>query len=219
MTQRVAVVIPSCNFDRVAATSVKWAAMGYDVFLYLSPELPRVPGADCIWGRYPGWYSACNILAARAATNAAYGAIVCAGDDMDPDPTISGPEICTQCYSLFGSLWVMQPTGDDLDGTDRICGSPWLSTEWRRRAYGGKFPMPGWYGHFYGDEELLEVSRQLGCLFQRRDLCQRHHHWTRRGAGIAKTSYQQATHDTYWHADQALFINRRDAGWPEMGLL
>lgn len=211
----VAVVFPTCNVQRATLATEKWRGQGYDVFVYLNNDTPRIPGAYCVWGMYGGWYTSCNILT-RIADD--YLAVVCAADDMDPEPNRTAGSIVDECYSLYGDLWVMQPVGDDLPGVKTICGSPWLSSEWRRLAYNGKFALPGWYYHQFGDNEMMEVTSELGVLHQREDLMQYHHHWIRPGAGINRTDYQ-AKFATYWESDKYIYNWRKARGWPEKELL
>lgn len=209
-----AVVFPSINVERATVAAERWSAMGYDVFIYLECDMPAIPKAFCYWGRYAGWYQACNMLCKLCYD---YPAVICIGDDMDPDPHQSPLAIVEQCYMQYGDLWVMQPTGDKLQGPD-ICGSPWLSQEWRARAYGGKFALPGWYYHQFGDNELLAVAKELGVLHKRHDLTQYHHHWMRKGSGIERKDYQ-AAFAKHWGADEKIYHDRKAAGWPGKELL
>jgi hypothetical protein len=211
---KVATVFPSCNIKRARNATRKWKKQGYDVFIYLDNNMPRVEGAFCFWGIYPGWYTACNVLC-RIASD--YDAVVCIGDDMDPDPNKKAKTIVKECYKEYGDLWVMQPRGDKIQGND-ICGSPWLSAEWIRRAYKGMFALPGWYWHQFGDNEIQYVSNELGVLHNREDLIQYHHHWIRPGSKIKRTDYQ-IRFSQYWDSDQKIYKERLAAGWPGMNLL
>lgn len=97
----------------------------------------------------------------------------------DPDGT-SHSSIGRFPWSTFG---VMQPTGDmkawPESHVDKICGSPWMGREFCRRMYGGNGPFWHSYYHMYGDEEMHEVCKMLGILWNRADLSHYHHHWIR----------------------------------------
>ena len=102
---------------------------------------------------------------------------VCGGIDADAaaSPSARMP------WSTFG---VMQPIGDlkawPASRIDRICGSPWLGREFCRRMYQGNGPFWPEYRHMFDDEELFEVSKRMGVLWQREDLTHRHEHWGRK---------------------------------------
>ena len=96
----------------------------------------------------------------------------------------------------LATFGVMQPPGDRWGADepwarknwpnapayiDRICGSPWMGREFCRRANAGKGPLCEDYEHMYVDEHLQEYAKQLGILWQRRDLIQYHHHALRDG--------------------------------------
>jgi len=213
---------PSCNFERAKRTVDKWRDMGYRTAVYLDHTMASVNAEFEHFGRYSGYWDACNTLAVRCMSRSAIlnpgkrVTVVLAADDIEPDPTRPGPEIAEECYELYGPLWVMQPIGDveHVEGTDRICGSPWLSREWMMRAYGGRFVAPLWYAQFYGDEELQNVAERLGVLHQREDLTQPHLHWCRKGASIKRLRYQIQNSDRYWNTDKETFDKRASLGFP-----
>lgn len=140
---------------------------------------------------------------------------------MLPDPSRSAQSIAAEFYARFpDGFGIMQPVGDTMDGTDRICGSPWMGRGWIDRANLGTGPLWSGYVGFYADEELFEVSRALrngdhSCLEQRADLCQFHEHWTRHGAPGAgsRPAYSEFS-QSWWTRDQELFKKRKEAGFP-----
>ena len=121
-------------------------------------------------------------------------------------------------YETFG---VMQPIGDlkawPASRIDRICGSPWLGREFCRRMYQGNGPFWPEYRHMFDDEELFEVSKKMGVLWQREDLTHRHEHWGRKS--LAQRSdipefLREANSQENWKRTQTLFNQRKAAGFP-----
>jgi len=207
---KVAYVCPSCNPVRAKRTFAKWKAMGYGTAVLLDAGM-KDSGADLeTWtDDYRGYWAECNALCRLIEADI----IVLGGDDIDPDPNHRADEIAAEFIKHFPNLFgVMQPTGDDLQGTDKICGSPWLGRGWIERAYGGNGATWPEYRSFFGDEELQEVAMKLGVLWQRPDLIQFHDHWTRHG-GPTKTDYQ-IRNNQYWGADKALFGRRQASNFP-----
>lgn len=206
--------IPSASVERAQACLRAWQQQGYRTAVLVdgTGQPPTVEHADVVvWvPEYEGYFASVNRLARKLV---ALGAeiVVTGGDDVYPDPHVSGPEIAAWFGVEFPDLCgVMQPTGDDLPGTDRICGSPWLGRGWITRAYAGIGPFWPGYRQFYGDEELRIVATRLDRMVDRPDLCQRHDHWTR---GREKTTYQLAN-DRHWSGDESLFIDRKRGGFP-----
>jgi hypothetical protein len=211
---RVAVVFPSCNPERAATATERWAAQGYEVLILVEPAFACAPAGARIFlvHTYPGYFTACNFLA-RAALEDGCEIVVCIGDDMDPDPKLRAAEIGARFLERFpDGFGVMQPIGDKLDGTDRICGSPWLGRAWVERAYQGAGPLFGAYMQFFGDEELFNVSRKLGVLWQAPEFTQYHHHWI--GGRQPMQPYQKANSDRWWKHDEAIFRPRKREGFP-----
>lgn len=174
---------------------------------------------------------------------------VTGGDDVWPDPNHTAEEIARQCSAHFTNLWhdrfisqpitpyapdrqstacstfgVMQPTGDRFAGgsIDRICGSPWMGSEFCRRVNGGNGPLWPDYIHNFVDEELQEVAIKLGVLWQRPDLVHLHRHFQRasddlRSEAVARPTpphLTDATSQAHWVKYQTLFRQRKAAGFP-----
>jgi hypothetical protein len=206
--------IPSANPPRAEACLAKWKAQGYLTAVLLDEGSPPVAGTDLTVyvGSYRGYYVSARQLCDAIGSSAEI--VVTGGDDMDPDPRHTAEEIGREFVGRFpDGFGVMQPIGDDLDGTDRICGSPWFGRGWIDRSYGGKGPFCQEYTQFYGDEELLQVTRKLGVLWQQKALVQRHDHWIRPG-GPEKTDYQRRNESRWWAVDAAVHGRRQAAGWP-----
>lgn len=197
----------------------------------------RMSGVD-----YPGYALATNRLVLDALQRyAACDWVVLGGDDVAPDANHSAEEIARQCVDHFSYLLmqrtshphdiarsmpgatfgVMQPTGDrwgDKQGAyaDRVCGSPWIGREFALRINQGKGPLWAEYFHMYEDEELFEVAKTLGVLWQRPDLIHLHRHWAReRGRSEDMPEFlKKANSAEEWRKAKALFDQRKAAGFP-----
>ena len=229
MSYDVWYAIPSASVERATACFAKWKGMGYHTAALVDGDAPAAENADVIVRvpEWPGYYKSVRLLA-HHLRDRALGAqmwgftepepdiIVTGGDDMDPDPTCDAQSIATEFFGRFpDGFGVMQPTGDNLPGTDRICGSPWFGRGWLERSYGGEGPHHCGYHVWYGDEELHHVAQKLGVLWQRPDLTQYHRHWMRhrKFGARAKTDYQRRN-DGCWGDDKAIYLARREADWP-----
>lgn len=176
-------------------------------------------GADVVLHtlRYPGWPGSVNILSKYLLSwDPFMSVLVTGGDDIFPDENHTAKTLLADFSDHFGSedaYGVMQPTGDDLGYKerveDKICASPWMGREWLLASYGGRGPLWDEYYHFFADEELKNVAERQGVLWQRRDVTQRHEHWSRKG-GPPKESYQEAL-DAHWNRDQAIFNRRKNS--------
>lgn len=233
MAANVWVAFPSANPKRARETLLKWTAMGYRHAVLLSPSDLTTgagmepTGADIEVRHVPymGYYAACNYLCAMLVEKHGADVVVCAGDDMDPDPNKNAWTIAEECRAYAGGdLWICQPSGDrqgwiadkkhpegGTAAADRICGSPWLSAGYIRRGYGGRGPWPYQYHHYFGDEELKIVAECLGILWQRRDLTHDHRHWS---WGRSAKEPHHAAFQMHRIADQRVFRERKAAGFP-----
>lgn len=214
----VIALFPSCNIVRAKTALDRWRARGYLVGVWVEEKLalpPReefAPDILVVAPSYPGYWQAANHLI-KLADRAGAEIVIPIGDDMDPDPKQDAQEIARRFRDRFpDGFGVMQPTGDDLDGTERICGSPWLGFGWVRRAYGGTCALWPEYFHFFGDEELFNVAQHLGVLEQWKDVTQHHYHWV--GGRAEMTGYQKDNSDRWWGHDKEIFLRRRAAGFP-----
>lgn len=214
------VVMPVAHEDKCRENLPLWVERGYSVLVMQDRfkfSLDYLHSNACVVlvdPPYRGWPKCVNSLAKMAVVKFGATLVVAAGDDMRPDPNLTAERMAERYYSRFADgLGVMQPTGDTMDGTDRICGSPIVGPAWVKRCYGGAGGvLCGEYHNFYADEELLNVARELGLLWQDPETCHYHDHWTRRGGERPQTA-----HDTqlWWDSDKATFERRRAAGWPD----
>jgi hypothetical protein len=138
-----------------------------------------------------------------------------------------------RCYGDFQEAWkenqtfgVLQPTGDVFAGRqiERICGSPWIGREFALRVNQGKGPLWPEYKHMFVDEEIMEVAKKYGVLWQRRDLTHHHNHWTRNGdqADYSKplpAFLREANSPEHWKKYGDLFRERKRNGFPGSELL
>lgn len=202
--------IPSANPLRADMCLAKWKERGYRTAVLLNCGFGQAK-ADLVINSasYPGYWRATNALC-RMIGDA--DIVVAGGDDISPDPNANPQQVAREFYEHFpDGFGVMQPTGDDLDGTDRICGSPWFGRAWLLESYRGRGPFCEDYIAFFGDEELFCVAQRLDALWQRVDLKQYHDHWMRGGP---QTDYQQGNLSAHWESDKRMFASRKAADWP-----
>lgn len=209
--------IPSANVDRANICLERWKEKGYKTCVLIDKgrERPYPALTDLLIESdpYEGYFKSANLLVQSIDRTA--DVIVTGGDDMFPDPDHDPMKIAEECFMKFpDGLFVMQPIGDMMPGTDKICGSPWFGRGWIDRAYGGKYVFWPGYSAFFGDEELKEVSQKLRVLWQRSDLTQYHDHWSRPG-GPKKTEYQ-VKNDRHWDQDKKTFFARKASRFPQM---
>ncbi len=203
-------VIPSKRPPSEALKSLRaWREQGYHVIIQRDPgeaevELQKL--VRVVERPYAGYAEAVNHLT-RIALGEGAEWIVCAGDDMYPDPHKDAETIARECNAYFdlkmredAAAWkcpfiggraetwgVMQPTGDrwlvngpgTKPGSECVAGSPWMGREWCRRINGGRGPLWEEYFHCGEDEELQEVAIKYGVFWQRPDLTHHHEHWGR----------------------------------------
>jgi len=163
----------------------QWREKGYRLALFRDAGDEPIPCDLLLTGEYGGYHVAVNALCKEImARDPEASWIVTGGDDMKPDPNKMPSEIAAECEAHFGGTFgVMQPTGDmklwSESRVDKICGSPWMGREFCRRMYGGNGPFWPNYYHMFGDEEMHEVAKKLGILWNREDLSHYHHHFIR----------------------------------------
>lgn len=218
--------MPVAHKDRCWENLPKWVERGYEVVVSQDRyrfELPS--GVHCVPPQrdfYVGWPRSVNELVKLLLTNHdAWGkppdVFIAAGDDMRPDPVLTAQQMAERYLSRFpDGFGVMQPTGDDWTDSlgriaERICGSPVFGAAWAARAYGGRGPLWDGYFNFYADEELLNVARKLGVLWQDRGTSHYHDHVSRTGKPNPET---WTVTNARWAEDEALFRIRRLADWP-----
>jgi hypothetical protein len=233
--------IPSARPEPQAKAIIdQWRGLGYRVALWRESEKVNPMGggiqADLVKvgpEAYPGYAIAVNQLigiALRLDHTARW--FVIGGDDVQPDLAHRADEIAAQCEDYFGTLancsrhddpealyGVMQPTGDrwgDSRGAyiDRICGSAWIGREFAMRAYGGLGPLWPEYKHMFVDEELQNVARREGVLWQRRDLIQLHQHAQRTPNSVTPPHLREWYGRAHWDEAKALFTRRQAANFP-----
>lgn len=231
MSYRVVVVMPVAHRDRCWENLPKWVERGYEVVVSQDKYRFDLPAGVRLLpptrSEYIGWPRAVNELVAAVLRDTPdYDddahedklLFVAAGDDMRPDPVLTAQQMAARYFTKFpDGCGVMQPTGDDwIDSlgriAERICGSPIFGTGWALRAYGGGVgPLWPGYFNFYADEELLNVAKSLGLLWQDPGTAHYHDHVSRTGKPYPET---HAVTQARWEDDRRLFESRRDAGWP-----
>jgi hypothetical protein len=206
------VVFPSAKSPDACDPVLKaWREKGWKCAVFRDEGQERVGAEYVLWGEYKGYPQAANALC-KFILKEEFDLhwICCAGDDMYP-PDLCAWRIVDQCTAHFGEggFGVMQATGDE--GSDRICGAPLVGRDFVLRFNGGAGPFWPEYHHYFADEELHDVTLDLGLLWQRPDLRIRHDHYTR--TGLPQPSYMlKAT--ARWGQDQTLFFGRKAGGFP-----
>ncbi len=214
-----------------------WQEMGYKVAIMCDDDVRRrhvdLQVVSPPEG-YPGYAKATNYLVQRVMSPEWSGALgndpdcnwaVGGGDDTEPDAAHSAEEIAKQCTEHFsGTFGVMQPTGDRFAGgcIDRICGSPWMGREFCLRINQGVGPFWPEYRHMFPDEEMQEVTKLLGILWQRPDLIHLHHHYQRQSPALnsdavrrpTPTFLAEANSPQHWEQFKHLFSVRKSKGFP-----
>jgi hypothetical protein len=221
----VVFAIPTAGrFEMVDRCMCAWKARGYrTAIIFERQDLARVrAGRRVMQERHLGYGVSLNrLIATVLAEMSDCTAIVTGGDDTFPVETVDAAELERQFLERFpDTLGVMQPTGDDWCGSYGEDGrrsneisaqSPWLGRAFCERAYRGSGPYwPGYY-HFYADTELQAVAERLEIFWQRPDIADFHNNWKRHGHVRPKHLYEARRR---WAADQALFLSRRENGFP-----
>lgn len=214
------VCFPSVDVHKASMAKRKWQSRGYKVALFFDADRESVEADRVFFGRYQGYWNACNLMARDLVASESADIVVFAADDIDPDPNHTAQEIAAQFKEKFPDTFgVMQPAGDvqgmdqsGLPAAARICGSPWLGKEWIRRAYQGKGPTDERYWCFFGDESLKEVAEREKALWMRPDLIHFHRHWSW-GHG-AQTNYQRRNSTFHWDKDKRFFEQQKAEGFP-----
>ena len=219
-----------------------WTKMGYRTALMRDPGAPPINADLVLVAEYPGYYEAVNRLVKLVLdSDPACNWCVAGGDDVLPDLDRAPKDIAWECeihflreldgqYDDYGSSFgVMQPTGDrwledhyrrqvpdEPAHIDRICGSPWLGREFCLRINQGRGPFWPEYFHMFGDEEMQNVTKRLGILWQRRDLVHLHQHWARARslADDMPAFLTRANSPEEWQCSQTLFNARKATGFP-----
>lgn len=215
----VFVAMPVVKRERAIAAAERWTEQGYRMAFFQDAGTRAFTSHMTIFGEYVGVYDAIN-RASRAAVLDGADVVLFAGDDMYPDPNHKADEIARDYLIRFpDGFGVMQPCGDPqgkdekgVPAAARICGSPWYGQEWIRRAYGGQGPCDPRYWHFYGDESMKLVAEQLGVMWFRDDLFQDHAHWS---FGRMPRQDYHIRNQAHWDADRRLFLESKEAGFPE----
>jgi hypothetical protein len=226
----------------------QWKKQGYKIALWRDDNSWRDALDYCNFltvGKYPGYAQAVNTLILTiAAENPSAEWFVIGGDDTLPDPSYTAQEIAVRCWNYFidlhahcfavfakdhsscATFGIMQPTGDIFAGRqiERICGSPWIGREFALRVNQGKGPLWPEYTHMFVDEEIMEVAKKYGVLWQRCDLTHHHNHWTRNGdqADYSKplpVFLREANSPEHWKKYGDLFRERKRNGFPGSELL
>jgi hypothetical protein len=218
-----------------------WRSKGYKTALWRDPGAPPIKADLIIMGEYPGHSVSNNRLIKTVLDmDPTCNWCVSAGDDVEPDQGHAPEDIARECEAHFApsalmitahpSFGVMQPTGDrwledhyrkqfpdEPAHIDRICGSPWIGREFCQRINQGLGPWWPEYFHMFNDEEMQNVTKRLGILWQRRDLTHMHKHWARSARPTSNDMpkfLERANSPENWNAMKAIYDARKAAGFP-----
>lgn len=206
--------IPCAVPEIGSATLAKWKARGYRTAVLVDGDTPAPDNADLVHREetYRGYGWAINKLVELIPQADIY---IGGGHDNDPDPDRAPQTIGAECVEKFGGLFfVMQPIGDPwMDHCVKsFCGSPWIGRDFAKRANRGRGPYWEEYVHYYDDTELQNIAIREKCFWQRPDLSQEHHHWTKLDPKIRPEHLQK--HAARVASSRDLFTRRRAAGFP-----
>jgi hypothetical protein len=182
---------------------------------YIDEGAPMLECADVVLqGDYPGYALAVNELCKLVLENDPDCSFcVTGGDDVLPDTSKTPEEIALELIVHFrGTFGVMQPIGGG-HGIETICGSPWMGRDFCERAYGGNGPLWHEYTHNFVDNELQDVAKRLGALWQRPDLTHQHNNWMWT-TGVRPKFLDAAYSRFHWDKAMAIYQGRRGAGFP-----
>ena len=173
---------------------------------------------------YPGFGPSINAMSKEAFNRfTSLQFLIAAGDDTDPcaqDPNV----IAKECIEHFGGTYgIMQPTGDRWaqGSIDRIAGSPWIGKEWCERAHKGAGPFHPEALHMFSDQILKEAAERFGVYWMRRDLTQKHNHFSRVGDHVDYSPVRVPPHlkwcnnPAHWQAMQALYERVKRGGYQQ----
>lgn len=216
--------IPSAKRLQDWSTIPLWIAVGYKVAVFRDPLAEKLDVDINHFGTYKGYAHAVNTLVhCILEAHPSVEWIVTGGDDIEPDAHRRPETIAMECSQHFGGTFgIMQPTGDQdhmrqggTCATERVCESPWMGSDWCKRAYQGEGPLCEEYFHFFVDEELHNVAKALGVLWHRQDVTHLHHHWTRSGPHKRPRPEYLNEAKLNWKTAQELFNTRKAAGFPK----
>ena len=198
----------------------KWIERGYDAMILLDPPnwlVSAEPRLHLIHGPipFPGYYKVINTLT-TAAFDAGADVVTCIGDDMLPDPIRTAEDIAQMYLKRFPKgEGILQAVGDaqgeKIGGewnSQRICGSPTFGRNWFSEGYPYEGGFCSQYRSFYGDEDLQNVAKKKGLLWQELTLKIDHLHWA------FGRSHKQPYHDKAqknWDEDAKTFQHRKAA--------
>jgi len=215
MRNEIWLVLPIVNEQTSRKHLPAWKDAGYKIAALqdrIRFDLDFVDRMAQPWPDYAGYGASVNYLINHVVPKDV-GLVVAAGEDMRPDPKHTIKEIIEKFFDRFeDGMGIMQPIGDDLPGTDRICGSPFIGRRFAARWNHGLGTFWPGYNHYYADEELFETTKKNGLLFQDGSMTHYHDHWTRHIS--AEKQPHHSILQERWDHDKALFLFRSAANFP-----
>jgi len=213
MKPNVWVVWPTVHLEKSREMIDTWHAFGYNVAVLVNPPMSNedFPEAEIVvvQNEWMGFPTAANILCRSVPGNI----VVCAGDDLYPDPNSTAEQIGDIFLSRFPNTFgVMQPIGDEFGWTHKCAVSPWIGRSFIERAYEGNGPYREEYFHYFSDQELQEYAIKMNAFQQVDYLIQYHDHWQRKEKPERPPHLIKAK--KLWVKDKRIFDERKKKGWP-----
>jgi hypothetical protein len=208
----VFVAYPAGSPDAADANLAHWHRMGYRSAV-LVDEGDRRPAAELVLEGYVNWPDGMNRLS-QAAVEAGADVVVCANDDITPDPNLSAQAIAAQFFERFPSgVGIMQPTGDWYGNISIAAISPWIGAALIRRFNSQSGPYWRAYRHLWPDMEIHDIAVAHGIYAEFSHVTQYHHHHSRG----CRDTLPPAKRESIVAADKAdgeLYYAREAAGFP-----
>lgn len=147
----------------------KWHARGYKIALFRdvgSGDVPAYCGYS-IFDEYPGYGAACNRLIREVMkSDAAAEWFICAGDDIEPDPTHDAEQIALECRRYLISRGPFEP----MLGPDPLAHSAFLQL---RATFGVMQPTGDRWHEGIGGFANAPIDRVCGSAWYGREYCRR----------------------------------------------
>jgi len=168
---RLGVCFPTIRLQRAHETVARWRNAGFLPLVMIN----NIPGARFPEGcgaitkeTYEGYFREVNLLCDILFRQAKADVVVCAGDGIWPDQQLDAASVGALFATKFpNGTGVMHSLYDKFPGSDGNCWAPMIGKGFYREFYGeGSGPFCHEYMQFSGGEELYDVAKREGILFE-----------------------------------------------------